>query len=47
MSYEYTPYLNSAAVYGRNLFPENRSKTGEISTFAYYDNGKSGKSVSS
>ncbi|EHR00756.1 recombinase family protein [Bradyrhizobium sp. WSM471] len=47
MPYEYTPYLNSSALYGRNLFPENRSKEREISTFAYYDNGKSGKSVSS
>lgn len=47
MPYEYTPYLNSSALYGKNLFPENRSKAREISTFAYYDNGKSGKSVSS
>ncbi|MGY4601061.1 site-specific DNA recombinase [Bradyrhizobium sp. GM22.5] len=47
MPYEYTPYLNSSALYGKNLFPENRSKEREISTFAYYDNGKSGKSVSS
>ncbi|MBM7487598.1 site-specific DNA recombinase [Bradyrhizobium sp. USDA 3686] len=47
MPYEYTPYLNSSALYGRNLFRENRSKEREISTFAYYDNGKSGKSVSS
>ncbi|UPK27984.1 recombinase family protein [Bradyrhizobium sp. 195] len=47
MPYEYTPYLNSSALYGKNLFPENRSKGREISTFAYYDNGKSGKSVSS
>lgn len=47
MPYEYTPYLNSSALYGKNLFPENRSKAREISTFAYYDNGKSAKSVSS
>lgn len=47
MPYEYTPYLNSSALYGKNLFPEKRSKGREISTFAYYDNGKSGKSVSS
>lgn len=47
MPYEYTPYLNSSALYGKNLFPENRSKEREISTFPYYDNGKSGKSVSS
>lgn len=46
MPYEYTPYMNSAALLGEKLFPENR-KVGEISTFAYYDNGKSGKSVSS
>ncbi|TYL70050.1 recombinase family protein, partial [Bradyrhizobium cytisi] len=42
MPYEYTPYLNSSALCGKNLFPENRSKEREISTFAYYDNGKSG-----
>lgn len=47
MPYEYTPYLNSAALYGKQLFPENGRKAAEISTFAYYDNGKSGKSVSS
>ncbi|MGY4327596.1 site-specific DNA recombinase [Bradyrhizobium sp. LB7.2] len=47
MPYEYTPYLNSSALYGKNLFPENRSKGREISTFPCYDNGKSGKSVSS
>ncbi|MCK1738977.1 recombinase family protein [Bradyrhizobium sp. 138] len=47
MPYEYTPYLNSSALYGKKLFSENRSKEREISTFAYYDNGKSGKSVSS
>lgn len=47
MPYEYTPYLNSSALYGKNLFPENRGMEREISTFAYYDNGKSGKSVSS
>ncbi|MGY4509801.1 recombinase family protein [Bradyrhizobium sp. USDA 3650] len=47
MPYEYTPYLNSSALCGKNLSPENRSKEREISTFAYYDNGKSGKSVSS
>lgn len=47
MPYEYTPYLNSSALYRKNLFPENLGKEREISTFAYYDNGKSGKSVSS
>ncbi|MGY4412541.1 site-specific DNA recombinase [Bradyrhizobium sp. LB7.1] len=47
MPYEYTPYLNSSALYGKNLFPQNRSKGREISTFPCYDNGKSGKSVSS
>jgi len=47
MPYEYTPYLNSAALFGMNLFPENRRKAEEISMFAYYDNGKSVKSVSS
>ncbi|WP_027579322.1 recombinase family protein [Bradyrhizobium sp. Ai1a-2] len=47
MPYEYTPYLNSAALCGMKLFPENRRKGEEIGMFAYYDNGKSGKSVSS
>ncbi|MCK1721537.1 MULTISPECIES: recombinase family protein [unclassified Bradyrhizobium] len=47
MPYEYTPYLNSAALFGKKLFPENRRKAEEIGMFAYYDNGKSEKSVSS
>jgi hypothetical protein len=47
MPYEYTPYMNSAALFGMKLFPENRRKTGKIASLAYYDNGKSGKSVSS
>ncbi|TWB86846.1 DNA invertase Pin-like site-specific DNA recombinase [Bradyrhizobium macuxiense] len=47
MPYEYTPYLNSAALCGMKLFPENRRKGEEIGMLAYYDNGKSGKSVSS
>src|SRR5262249_28758860 len=47
MPYEYTPYLNSAALFGAKLFSENRCKAGEIRTLSYYDNGKSGKSVSS
>ncbi|WP_370157248.1 hypothetical protein [Bradyrhizobium ottawaense] len=45
MPYEYTPYLNSAALNGKHLFRENHCEAGEISTFAYYDNGKSGKAV--
>jgi site-specific DNA recombinase len=47
MPYEYTPYLNAAALFGMNLFPESRAKTGKISTFGYYDNVQSEKSVSS
>ncbi|MFQ3452447.1 recombinase family protein [Bradyrhizobium sp. UFLA01-814] len=47
MPYEYTPYLNSAALCGMKLFPENRRKGEEVGMLAYYDNGKSGKSVSS
>lgn len=47
MPYEYTPYLNSAPLFGTKLFPENRRKAGAIGTSAYYDNGKSEKSVSS
>lgn len=47
MPYEYTPYLKSAALCGMKLFPENRRKGEKIDMLAYYDNGKSGKSVSS
>ncbi|SDG82542.1 Site-specific DNA recombinase [Bradyrhizobium sp. Rc2d] len=47
MPYEYTPYLNSVALYGKKLFPEGRRTAEESSSFAYYDNGKSEKSVSS
>lgn len=47
MPYEYTPYMNSAALSGMKLFTENRRKTGKIDTLTYYDNGKSEKSVSS
>lgn len=47
MPYEYTPYLNSAALFGMKLFPENRRKAEENGKFPYYDNGKSEKSVSS
>lgn len=47
MPYEYTPYLNSGALFGMKLFPESRGKAKEIDMFAYYDNGKSVKSVSS
>ncbi|MFT4120863.1 recombinase family protein [Bradyrhizobium sp.] len=47
MPYEYTPYLNSSALFSMNLFPNNRGKTREDSTFMYYDNVKSEKSVSS
>jgi hypothetical protein len=46
MPYEYTPYLNAAALFSMKLFSEDRDKTGTIST-AYYDNVQSGKSVSS
>jgi site-specific DNA recombinase len=41
MPYEYTPHLNSAALFGMKLFSENRREAGEIGTFAYYDNVKS------
>lgn len=47
MPYEYTPYLNAAALFSMQLFPENRPKTGKISTFSCYDNVQSEKSVSS
>ena len=47
MPYEYTPYLNAAALFRMKLFSENRYKTRKISTFAYYDNVQSEKSVSS
>jgi site-specific DNA recombinase len=47
MPYEYTPYLNAAALFSMKLFPENRDKTRKVSTFAYYDNVQSEKSVSS
>lgn len=47
MPYEYTPYLNSAAFFGTKLFPENPRKAEKSGMFAYYDNGKSEKSVSS
>ncbi|MBB4258245.1 recombinase family protein [Bradyrhizobium sp. CIR3A] len=47
MPYEYTPYLNSVALSGKKLFPEGRRTAEESSSFAYYDNGKSEKSVSS
>ena len=47
MPYEYTPYLNAAALFGMKLFPENHRETGTVSTLAYYDNVKSEKSVSS
>lgn len=46
MPYEYTPYLNSAALFGRTLFPEG-GKLGKIDTSANYNNGGSEKSVSS
>jgi hypothetical protein len=46
MPYEYTPYLNTAALFGRKLFPESR-KAKEMGTSAYYDNVNSEKSVSS
>ena len=46
MPYEYTPYLNSAALFGRTLFPES-GKLGKIDTSANYNNGGSEKSVSS
>ncbi|WP_245286723.1 recombinase family protein [Bradyrhizobium sp. ARR65] len=41
MPYEYSSYLNSAALFSMNLFPENRCGRREISTFVYYDNVKS------
>jgi hypothetical protein len=47
MPYEYTPYLNAAALFSMKLFPENRRETGTISPLAYYDNVQSEKSVSS
>ncbi|WFT96714.1 recombinase family protein [Bradyrhizobium barranii] len=47
MPYEYTPYLNAAALFSTQLFPENCPKTGNISTFICYDNVQSEKSVSS
>ena len=46
MPYEYTPYLNAAALFSMKLFSEDRHKAGTISTI-YYDNVHSGKSVSS
>lgn len=46
MPYEYTPYLNAAALFSMTIFSEDRHKTGTVST-AYYDNVQSGKSVSS
>jgi site-specific DNA recombinase len=46
MPYEYTPYLNAAALFSMKLFSEERHKARMIST-AYYDNVQSGKSVSS
>lgn len=47
MPYEYTPYMNAAALFSMQLFPENCPKTGKISTFVCYDNVQSEKSVSS
>ncbi len=47
MPYEYTPYLNSAALFGKQLFPEKGGKGKEIGKSAYYNNGGSEKSVSS
>jgi hypothetical protein len=34
MPYEYTPYLNSGALFGKRLFPENCRKAEEIAAFA-------------
>jgi hypothetical protein len=47
MPYEYTPYLNSTALFGKKLFPENGCETNEMGTSTYYTIGKSEKSVSS
>jgi hypothetical protein len=47
MPYEYTPYLNSAALFGSGLFLEKDRKGEEIGKSAYYNNGKLEKSVSS
>jgi len=47
MPYEYTPYMNAAALFSMQLFPENCPKTGRISTIVCYDNVQSEKSVSS
>lgn len=40
MPYEYTPYLNSAVLFGKRLFAETCKKAEEIGTFPY--DGKSG-----
>ncbi|TAI65330.1 hypothetical protein CWO89_14055 [Bradyrhizobium sp. Leo170] len=32
MPYEYTPYLNAAALFSMKLFSEDRHKTGTMST---------------
>ncbi|WP_235999967.1 hypothetical protein [Bradyrhizobium uaiense] len=37
MPYEYTPYLNAAALFSMKLFPENRHKTRKISTPSHYE----------
>jgi DNA invertase Pin-like site-specific DNA recombinase len=46
MPYEYTPYLNAAALFSMKIFSEDHHETRAISS-AYYDNVQSGKSVSS
>jgi DNA invertase Pin-like site-specific DNA recombinase len=46
MPYEYTPYLNAAALFSMKIFQEDWHKT-ETKSATYYDNVQSGKSVSS
>ena len=46
MPYEYTPYLNAAALFSMKIFQEERHKIGTKGA-ACYDNVQSGKSVSS